>query len=97
MNRAAGVEPLLTREAGLFRQRLLAVQRQQRDLNASRLCQASHHVAVAAVITVAAENQPVLAFRILDARKLKSRFARTTHQFIQRQPKGIRRFFFRSS
>jgi len=46
---------------------------------------------------VAAENQPVLAFRILDARKLKSRFARTTHQFIQRQPKGIRRLFFRSS
>ena len=82
MNRTAGVEPLFTRGTGLFRQRLLAIQRHQRDLNTSRLRQASHHVAVAAVIAVTAENQPAPVFRIVLVSPFKSRFARTTHQLV---------------
>ncbi len=74
VNGSTGVQPRITRGAGFFRQRFLALEGQQRDGDAVGLRQARHHVAITTVIAMTAEDQPVLAGRVVGSRPLKSRF-----------------------
>ena len=55
--------------ASLFRQRFVTFLGQQRDINTDRFGQPRDHVAIAAVITMTAQHQPVAGVRI----------SRTTH------------------
>ena len=96
VNGSTGVQPRITRGAGFFRQRFLALECQQRDGDAVGLRQARHHVAITTVIAMTAEDQPVLAGRVVGSRPLKSRFPGPHHQLKQRQAQTVRRRFFRA-
>ncbi len=70
---------------------------QQRDGDAVGLRQARHHVAITTVIAMTAEDQPVLAGRVVGSRPLKSRFPARIISSNSVRPRLSAAAFFRAA
>ena len=94
MNHTACVQPCLPRRAGLFRQRFITFECQQRHADPRSHRKTGNHVTVTAVIAVPAHYQPVCSLRVRAAGNIKRRLACPLHQFIKGDTETVSRLFF---